>query len=555
MQRAGPAGISVRWHVAAGVVAAILLVYVGFMSAADIWWCVDSFTDMDDLLAGENFARLGFFKLHFLPVQYCAPSADNPSYYLHYPPLDAIVNGVFQAVGLRSLFVMRLFCGALFVGGLWCACWAIAPRVGPLAALCGMVWAGGTGFFSAYGVSLHHSYNFFFFGLFLLFFLRAVHSERPTRGARLGAWLALLGGALVSFEYILYAQVYAWSYVLATGQLRRRWRVLLLLATAPLLAFALKFLQNCWGVGLTAALTDGLGYGDYQGHGRWFELAQLLECLLERSQRGLCWPWPVLWLLAAVHMLFDRFRGTDESRRQARSLLAGLLVAPLAWYLFMPRHAWAHVHTIGQLLPLFAAVLGCTVALVLRSAFGSRQPIVARVLGVAALLALIGGEVQSINWRLSNRRPGLSNILAALGPNALPPHTAALHNAWSADFAYFLQRPAWQAPRPHRPFPACVTDLQRHLPPDWPLQYYVLFPWADSLETRRVLAENCLGRRLRRSQVLLFDISPLHQPENERTPLPPDVRARQLRGEYPEWQVPGFEERLAQMTARYGTAQ
>ena len=555
LQHRGSPVIDARWHAAAGVVAGILLVYVGFMSAADVRWCADSFSDMNDLLAGENYARLGFFKLHLLPVHYFTPSADNPTYYLHYPPLDAIINGVFQAMGIHSLFVMRLFCGALVVAGLFCTYRAFAPLVGPLAALCGLAWAGGTGFFSAYGVSLHLSYDTFSLGLFLLFFMRAVHSEGPTRGARLGAWLPLLVGALVSFEFILYAQIFAWVYVLATGQLRRRWRLRLLLATAPLLAVGLKFLQNCWGVGLTATLTDGLGYGEYEERGRWFWLTLLPERLLERSQRAFFWSWPALLLLAALVMgLLDRLRDTDESRRRARALLAGLLLAPLGWYLFMPRHAWIHLHVTGQFLLLFAAVLGCTVALVLRWAFGSGQPLVARVLGVAALLALIGGEVQSIGWRLSDRKPGLSDILEALGPNALPPHTAALHNAYTADFGYFLQRPAWHAPLPNRPFPACVTDLQRRLPADWPLQYYVFLPGTNDPDTLRVLAENCVGRRLRAPQVLLFDISPLQRPENERPPLPPDVHARQLRGEYPEWQVPGFEERLAQITARYGTA-
>jgi hypothetical protein len=109
-------------------------------------------------------------------------------------------------------------------------------------------------------------------------------------------------------------------------------------------------------------------------------------------------------------------------------------------------------------------------------------------------------------------------------------------------------------PVPPIPFPDSLAVLQKHLPPDWPIRYYVFASWGDP-SPYRLLVNTCPGRRLnlpwQGASIVLFDISSLHLPAEQRPPLDPEVAARQLRGDFPEWQIPGFRERLAEALERF----
>ena len=101
------------------------------------------------------------------------------------------------------------------------------------------------------------------------------------------------------------------------------------------------------------------------------------------------------------------------------------------------------------------------------------------------------------------------------------------------------------------PFPESLPKLQSHLAPDWQIRYYLFATWSDR-SPFELLAANCPGRKLAlpggRDFLILFDISGLHLPPDKLLPLDPQVRERQLRGEFPDWQLPGFGERLARLT-------
>lgn len=547
--------VRVASHVAAVAVTIVLLALVAFMSAWPLMWAADNFTDANVLLAGENFAHLGFWKLRLLPVHYLTPSTDNPIYYLHYPPLDTWVNGALQSLGIRSLYVMRLICGCLFVAGLLSMYRAFTPLIGPLAAVCGLALIGTGGFFLGYATSLHHSYNVFFLGLFLLFFLTATRSEQPPARTWCGAWIALLLASLVSYEFILYTQIFAWAYVIATRQLRRHWKALVLLGTAPIIGVGLHFLQNCWAVGWSATLADGFGYDVYTEKGRWYWLNQLPMALITRSTQRFFWPLPGLLLVAVLLSRSERIAPDLQTRGHVGALFLATLLAPLGWGLVLTRHVVIHPHTAGQLLPLVFVIMGCAVAWMLRELFERKRTPASFALACLGLLALAGGQAQTVRWRLNECQATVVEYIEGIGANALPDRTAVLHNTTAPHFAYIVRRPAWRSLIGDRllPFPQCLPDLQRRLPADWKLQYFMFFGSGDR-DTFNLLASTCPGKRLAQAggfQIVLFDISELLRPEAERKPLAADVREKQLRGIFPEWSVPGFVERVEQALTRF----
>ena len=86
---------------------------------------------------------------------------------MHYPPLPNIINGMLQSLGIKSLMVMRIFCGLLGIVGLFFLYRALAMVVSPLAALGGLAFLASSVYFFSYGISIHaHNYNLLFLGLF-----------------------------------------------------------------------------------------------------------------------------------------------------------------------------------------------------------------------------------------------------------------------------------------------------------------------------------------------------------------------------------------------------
>ena len=164
-----------RCNIGMIIIVCVMFAAICAMSKMDVIWPCDRGSNLNVLMSGENFANYGFWKLRFTPLHYIGPISDNPDYYLHYPPLPNIINGLMRIAGINSLAVMRVLCGALFVIGIVCMYRGFARIIGSLAAVCGAGYLLLTMYFYGYGVSLHsHTYNLFFMGLFFLLFLRGI---------------------------------------------------------------------------------------------------------------------------------------------------------------------------------------------------------------------------------------------------------------------------------------------------------------------------------------------------------------------------------------------
>jgi len=578
-----------RCNVGMAVVVGVMFIAICVMSTTDVLWPADSASNVNVLMSGENFAKYGFMRLYFLPVQHVGPLSDSPWYYLHYPPLPNIINGLLQKAGVRSLVWMRIFCGTFFIIGSVCMYRGLGRVIGPFGAVCGLAFLATTLFFFRFAISLHtHAYNMFFLGMFFLVFLRAIHSEQPKRGSWLGCWLILFFSSLTSFEFILYPQVFALIYVLATGQIRRRWRLLVLLGTAPLAGVGLHFLQNCWAVGLSTALADNLGFTKRDVGGlvqRLDVMRKVPKTVSERSSTYFYFSWPAVSALAVVIFAL-RQKICPKMSRYMGALLLAVLVSPAAWYLIMPSHTVRHPHIMNQLLPLVVVVIGSAASIILTVLLKKDTAVWGRVLAGAVLLVIVLNQLYVIKPKLKERnRFTDKTLLKAIGPNGLPQKAGFLFNRdfkVGPHFSYFTRRPAWYAtfgsslpavsvigvpqdgprvrgwPNNTLPGPDFLKVLQRCVPEDWPIRYLVFYGKGDytNNELFRALATRCLGKKKEfnlpwqdtSSALILFDINPLHLDEAQRPVLDPKVQERQLAGNFAQWDMPGFDRRLKDIT-------
>lgn len=534
------------------------------MSMKPVTWPASHYNDMAILMAGENFAQHGFFARHLLPVYFIGDVSDQAGYYTcysHTPPLFHLFNGVLRSLGIHSLAAMRIICGGLFMVGMVCMTSAFRRAMGPLAAVCGLAFVGTTGWFILYCTGLYDTLNFFFLGLFFLVFLRAVHRNGPAGRWWVACWLLLLLASLNSYEFIVYAQVFAWVYALAAGRLRVVWRPLVTMAAAPVVGVGLHFLQVIWALGWAAAWADCLGVHYVRGGvsglaTRWEYMTYVPGFLIRESQRVFFWPVHALVLACAICLIMTSRKQADDLPHQSGPLLWALLLASPTWFLAMPYAAVRNDYTIQQFMPLVLAVMGLVAMVVARVLFGRENPRPVRGFALLAGLLLVFGQMYSLWTNAGGQVDELAPLAEAIGPDALPPRVGVLSNAPPIQFAYYLRRPFWRVPNvepvPPVPFPDSLPMLQKHLPPDWPIQYYLFASWGDQTPFK-MLAGTCPGRIhvfSPQAQVVLFDISALHLPPEKRVPLDPQVRERQLQGTFPTWEIPGIQERMTRLAGR-----
>lgn len=543
---------------AALAVAVALLAGLCALSGMPTPWPFDHFSDMHVLMAGENFATYGFARLHFLPVLHLGGIGPEPQYYLHYPPLPYVINGLWQAAGVRSLPVLRCISSTLYVAGLYCLYAALAPLIGRLAALCGLAFLATCRYSYLFGQSLHaHPYNFLFLGLFLLLFLRVLEEDgRGRRWKWAGCWAVLFLGSLTTFEFIMYCQVFAWAYALLARRARGNLAGLLLLATAPLAGVGLHFAQNVWAIGWEAAWADRLGFQHIATQGARLGIASLLPLLYSRTVDFLFLPLPVLPLVGAAALaLAYRVRPAGVQVEKAAAAFWALTLAGSTWYLAMPGHVHPHPHTVNQLVPLSFAAVGGGIGVVVWGAYAVRSWML-RAAVLMALLVLGEGQYRYLRQALEQNRTLPDSVTAeALSVEALPADTAIAHNSVAeAQVAYYLRRPTWRSPREgYSRFPESLESLTKACPPSYKLGHYLFFAPAydESVETLKFLAANCPGRlahvpfsRKPERYVILFDISELHRPPQLRRPLDPSLRDEQLQGTFEQWTIPNFPQRI-----------
>ena len=574
-----------RCDIGMAVIACLMFIAICAISTTDVLWPGDTQSDVMVIMAGENFAKYGFIRLHFLPVFQVGPLSDTPWYYLHAPPLSSIINGVLQKAGVDSLFWMRIFCGTFFILGSICMYRGFSRMIGRFAAVCGLGFLASTLCFFTSAVSLHQqAYNMFFLGLFFLFFFRGIECEEPAKGTWLCCWIVLFLNSLLSFEFILIPQVFAWVYVLATGQIRRRWRLLVVLGLAPVAGVGVHFLQNCWAIGWSTAVRDNMGFTKRDLEGiteRLNTLRKIPKMVHLRSLRYFSFTWSFIAVLA-VWVYALRRRISPHMWHRIGPLLLGLLISSSAWYLFMPSQSLKHAYTVNQLLPVVIVVIGSTISIILGILLRRDTSACGRILAGLVLLVLVLNHVYMLKPRLIEKGQSKKRLLLrAIGPNGLPPKAGFLFNREMPGgpyFTYFTRRPAWYPTLgtpartvsvvgvPHNipglegwsndtlPDPNFLTVLQSCVPEDWPIRYLVFYGKGDYTndELFKALAATCLGKKKEfiipgqdaPAALILFDISPLHLPEAQRSTLDPQVRESQFGGTFTEWAIPGFDQRL-----------
>ena len=321
-------------------------------------------------------------------------------------------------------------------------------------------------------------------------------------------------------------------------------------------------MQNCWALGLSAAAADALGAFEKatgtKAQGRWFYSRQVPGFILSNSRLLYYRGWPVLLVVPpALAVWVAAQEPTLGASRRRRAVLLAALVASLAWYVFMPSHTAHHPHTVSQLLPLVFVVMGGTIAVIVQGLVVRQAPVYKRALAVAAALIVVLGQAWSVFTSLrqaSNPQPQLYHLFEAMGDTAFPPDAAVLTNSSAdAQLAYFIRRPVWRCPTSELPLdPRSLASLQKRLSDDWRIGYYILSK-TNNRALFETLASTCPGRGVgfeagrTRHVVMVFEIRRLVVPPDQRRPLQPNMREHQLDNRFPQWDPPGFQERLRQM--------
>jgi len=326
----------------------------------------DEFSDANALDAGRNFARLGFRTCRFLPVW--EPGCERPTdAYTHFPPLSDIINGVERVVfHTDMLVVFRLGALACALAGIFC--WYVFIRLltrSPMLGMLAAVFYIFNPFFIFSSDSLHMlTYSDTLRALAFLLF--AVYCRTRSRKVFAGLWLAYFTVALVTFDYIPYLALFFALSGFVLPELRVSRKALGILILAPVAAFGLHFLQNCWYFGsFTAAFNDLRGVAAQRiasnsegiplNFGTWLQLAIMYNL----SQVLIFGPG---LLIVSGFFATLMWQALDEPARETAGRLLRLtglfFICGICWYVLFPAHAVGHVFVyllVRHLVPFAAA--------------------------------------------------------------------------------------------------------------------------------------------------------------------------------------------------------
>ncbi len=332
----------------------------------------DEWADAEALNASVNYAKFGFIKTRFLPF-FKPQLATLQEPYTHYPPLAQIINGflgiTFRAPSLRFyrsfslclsflnlifwyLFIKRLTSG--FLISLLCAIFYIFNP------------------FFIYGADslAQISYADFLRSLILFVFIVARgYAGKTRRGFLLILWILVFLESLMTFEYIIYLSLFfiLFKYLFKTKDNFPSWKVIFLLVLAPVIGFALHFLQNAWYFkSFSLALADFkqvaaeriLHSPDAPMAG--FNLSIWWKQVIARNfSLVFIFNYFILFLsIFFFYILYQSLSARPESRKVIKSLLRLcliLIICGVSWYVFFPAHSFAHIYVhflVRHLLPL-----------------------------------------------------------------------------------------------------------------------------------------------------------------------------------------------------------
>lgn len=395
----------------------------------------DAYSDANAMLAGQNFVKHGFAKLHFLPVVVPDPSTpvEPDEYYTHYPPGADLLNGVLRALGLRRVEAWRAFSACVSLAGL--IFWFLALRrvFGDAVALAG-VWAYALNFsFLWLGDSIHH-YGYSDFLRSLAFWLGVKHAQddaRPRDTALL--CVALFAQSLLAYDYLPATHVLLLM-IGATGFRGERLKRLLLFAAMPVLGVGLHLGQNAWALGGGASFADmrgaflerafASGAGDFQH----FTPIGLLRTFLRDTQQLMGVGFGAIAGFALFGAAAWSVTAPPGPRERGLRVVGAVAVSCLLWFVLMHQHAGEHPYSDRQVLPLasLAFALGLTGIGSLAARFSRRLAIGLTVLAGLSLVAEgYLGYVNDANRRALTSR---SFAVAYARRDDLPPGCVVVSN-------------------------------------------------------------------------------------------------------------------------------
>jgi len=378
----------------------------------------DAFSDANAVMAGRNFDRLGFARLHFLPVILPDPAQPDPrpdEYYTRYPPGADLVNGLLRRLGIESLAGWRRVSAAASLAGL--VFWFLALRAlfGSGVAVAGVAAYALNFSFVWLGDSIHH-YGMSDLLRSLAFWLGVRVGGGPPRRAEVLALAAVLfAQSLLAFDYIPYSHVLLLG-LGATALRGPRLRLLLLFAAMPVLGVALHLAQNVSLLGPGAALGDFFGvfreraFAEGLSEGARFTLASLVRIHAWNTQQLMGVGLGTIFGFAAMGMAAWLATAPAETRGRAPRVVLAMAAASLVWFVAMHQHAGVHPYSNRQLLPLASLAIALGLAGVHALVARVSRPLALGAVAVTALALAADGYSAYAND--ANRRQITSRSFA-----------------------------------------------------------------------------------------------------------------------------------------------
>lgn len=325
----------------------------------------DAYSDGNAIVAGRNFAELGFARLRFLPVIVPHPTRPAPKpdeYYTHYPPGADLTNGLLRRAGVDRIEGWRLVSAAFSLAGL--AFWFLALRAlfGDAVAAAGVATYALNFSFLWLGDAVHH-YGYSDFLRSAAFYLGVRLSGAGPRGRETAALAVVLFlQSLLAFDYIPYSHFLLLG-LGATGWKGERLRRLLLFAAMPVLGFGLHMLQNAWALGAGASLSDMGGaflqraFAAGSGSFERFSAASVIRHLIWNTQQIMGIGLGTILGVGALGAAAWAAGAPEGARGRAARVLVTMTLASAIWFVAMHQHAAEHPYSNRQLLPLASLAL------------------------------------------------------------------------------------------------------------------------------------------------------------------------------------------------------
>jgi hypothetical protein len=407
----------------------------------------DSASDYNAMTAGRNFARYGFWKLHFTPVvmdlEFVTPF-DQAMIYTHYPQLPDVMNGMLRVVfGFTDIVQFRFvallfsFTSLFFIYRLLCAYWTRQTAQMAIALwVINPLWI-------QHADYLHHLPYAAFFGFGSLFFLVRYLREHGTR------WLALSGGflfftVLSSYDYWFFAPLLIagviWEHYRAVRG--PAIRVLGILALCAIAAALLKWTTNAWALGGIHAFIQDLRFQavergtdkavkvDY-GPGIW----PTLTGRVERCFTLLLFPIAAFWLIAPVlRRRVPKLFG-ESAPRSPNPIF--VLAAALPFLLLFTELWVGQYYPTVLVLPFYAIASAALAGLLL--AHGQRS---ARLVGLLLFSTLaLNSLYENANFdKAFFDRDAIRTLGAQLDSVSHPGQQILVDHVFDASYRYYLHR-------------------------------------------------------------------------------------------------------------------